>query len=68
MTADRRRRTLTAWVVLGGVLGGVLGVGTAWLSSGPDHYEWLDIAVVLGGAGLLLGVVVGAVTGDRRPR
>lgn len=49
-------------------MGGVLGVGAAWVSSGPDHYEWLDIAVVLGGAGLLLGVVVGAVTGDRRRR
>ena len=42
-------------VVLGALAGALLGIGWAWTGSGPDHYEWLDAAVVMGILGAALG-------------
>ena len=58
-----QRMTVAAWVGIGAVLGPILGIGYAWVHSGPDHYEWSDAALVMGFAGLCVGAFVGLVVG-----
>lgn len=55
-----------AWVAIGATAGAMGGVLWAYVGSGPDRYEWIDIAIVMGPVGLLLGALAGVVAGGVR--
>jgi hypothetical protein len=62
----RRPRGTGAWAIIGATAGALVGGAWAYFGSGSDSYEWMDIAIVLGPIGLLLGALAGVVIGAFR--
>jgi hypothetical protein len=62
----RGPRWAGALAIIGAAAGTVVGVAWAYFGSGSGRYEWIDVAIVLGPIGLLLGALVGVVIGAFR--